>query len=514
MPEDRDTDPTAAPAAQPDDGGRGPEPPAGAPSALLIGGTPASRERLTRAKVALTHDEGDAGRVAAVLVSTRVHRGQGAVATRRLRAATDAPILALVHPGGEAEAVAIQQAGGNGALAEGGESSVLAYLDSGTAPDSAATVRFHEAYESHAALDIPGGRRVSSVDAVTQLPTGRQLDERLAALSTSGDPVRLAYLRVAGWDLCERRLATDAAGLLRRRLAVRFDDVLSRHGAELYALSGGDLAAVGVGWSPTAAGLACQALGGIVATFAPSGHERLGLHVGHVGPELTTDVNALRELAARALRLATRQESSAVVGPDELVRTLAPTTEIEAALRMVDHVERDDPDGPGHARRVAMLVSDLSQRLRSTAAERGMARLAAHLHDIGKTRLEPDTRFDGDLDDDGRAAYRTHPELGAAYLRVPAGEEVAAAVRGHHERWDGAGFPDGLAGNGIPLAARIIAVADAVDRARCRGRSDALISQELRDDADVRLDRTVVDVAVELLEQRPDERPPAHAGQA
>lgn len=502
MADDQETNQPPSPEAQSAGGVGEPEPPASARRVLVVGGTPASRERLARAQVTLTEDEADAREADAVLISTRVHRGQCAVATRRLRAATGAPILALVHPGGEPEAVDVQRAGGDGALAEGGESSVLAYLDGPGVTDPAATVRFHEAYESHVALDVGGGGRVSSVDPITQLPTGRQLDEHLAALSTSGEPVRLAYLRVAGWEGCQRRLAADAAGLLRRRLAVRFDDVLSRHGAELYALGGGDFAAVGVGWSPTAAGVACRVLGGIVATFAPSGHERLGLHAGHVGPELTSDVTALRELASRALRLATRQEGSAVVGPDELVRTLAPTTEIEAALRMIDHVERSDPHGPGHGHRVAALASDFSHRLRSSAAERGVARLAAHLHDIGKTRLAPEARFGHDLDAEGAAAYRTHPELGAAYLRVPAGEEVAAAVRSHHERWDGEGFPDGLAGDAIPLAARLIAVADAVDRARCEGRSDATICEELRSDADARFDATVVDVALELLEQR------------
>lgn len=476
-----------------------PAAPATGPRVLLVAGTPASRERLVRARIALTEDEAEVGDVAAVLISTRVHRGQGAVATRRLRAATDTPILALVHPGGEAEAVDVQRAGGDGALAEGGEASILAYLGD-TDPDPATTVRFHEAYESHAALDIDAGRRVSSVDPVTQLPTGRQLDERLGALSSSGDPVRLVYLRVAGWETCQRRLATDAAALLRRRLAVRLDDVLSRHQAELFALGGGDFAAVGIGWSPTAAGIACDLLGRIVATFAPSGHERLGLHAGHVGPELTSDVTALRELASRALRLAIRQEGSTVVGPDELVRTLAPTTEIEAALRMVDHVERSDPTGTGHGRRVALLASDFSHRLRSSATERGVARLAAHLHDIGKTRLPPDARFEDGLDDEQAAAYRTHPELGARYLRVPAGAEVAAAVRAHHERWDGQGFPDGLAGDAIPLAARVIAVADAIDRGRGAERDDADIGQQLRRDAGARYDPTVVDVAVEVLD--------------
>lgn len=72
---------------------------------------------------------------------------------------------------------------------------------------------------------------------------------------------------------------------------------------------------------------------------------------------------------------------------------------------------------------------------------------------------------------DARAALRRHPVLGAEMAAGALSAEQAAWVRGHHERWDGMGFPDGLAGERIPEGARLLAVADAWDRlTACRPR--------------------------------------------
>ena len=465
---------------------------------LVIGASHASRERLERARLEVSENPEEAEEAAVALVSTRLPRGKTAETVRRLRRETTAPILALVHPGGEDAAVDLQRAGADAALAEGAEPSVRSYLDPERHTDPTHAVRFQEAYEAQADQGVNGASSNLVVDPITLLPTGRQLDERIAALADSGEPARVAFLRVEGWNRTRRRLAADGEGLLRRRLAVRFADAARRDGAELYSLGGGDFAALGVGWAPTAAGRTMRHLTEIAATFLPAGNERLKLKIGHVGPELTTDVTALRELAARALRLASRQEGSTVVGPDELVRTLAPSTEIEAALRLLDHVERDDPHGPGHGQRVGALTAELASRLRMDAPERATLRLAGHLHDVGKARLEASQRHPGASAEDQRA-YRAHPELGAAYLLVPAGPEVAAAVRHHHERFDGSGFPDGLAGEDIPLEARIVALANRIEHLQRQGLADADVAAQLAAEAGTAFDPTLVEVAVEML---------------
>jgi HD-GYP domain-containing protein (c-di-GMP phosphodiesterase class II) len=89
----------------------------------------------------------------------------------------------------------------------------------------------------------------------------------------------------------------------------------------------------------------------------------------------------------------------------------------------------------------------------------------AELHDVGKIGLpESILRRPGPLDEDEWSFMRRHTLIGERFLlAVPALRSVAALVRSSHERWDGGGYPNGLAGEEIPLGARIIAVCDAFD---------------------------------------------------
>jgi putative nucleotidyltransferase with HDIG domain len=87
------------------------------------------------------------------------------------------------------------------------------------------------------------------------------------------------------------------------------------------------------------------------------------------------------------------------------------------------------------------------------------------LHDVGKAAVPDAILFKpGPLSEPERALVRRHPEVGSEILRhIDFLDEAKQVVRHHHERWDGAGYPDGLAGEAIPLAARVFALADALD---------------------------------------------------
>jgi HD-GYP domain-containing protein (c-di-GMP phosphodiesterase class II) len=90
---------------------------------------------------------------------------------------------------------------------------------------------------------------------------------------------------------------------------------------------------------------------------------------------------------------------------------------------------------------------------------------AARLHDVGKLAV-PDAILQkpGPLDEDEWKVMRKHPDMGAEMVaRVPGLEELAELVRAHHERWDGSGYPQGLAGERIPLASRVISACDAFE---------------------------------------------------
>jgi putative nucleotidyltransferase with HDIG domain len=127
---------------------------------------------------------------------------------------------------------------------------------------------------------------------------------------------------------------------------------------------------------------------------------------------------------------------------------------------------RDDATGR-HTRRVSALSGALARRLGIDEAEADTLRLASALHDIGKIGIPDDILLKpGPLSPEESALMRTHTLIGARMLAGSRSRllQVAETIaQGHHERWDGTGYPQGLSGDQIPLAARIVCLADFVD---------------------------------------------------
>ena len=125
---------------------------------------------------------------------------------------------------------------------------------------------------------------------------------------------------------------------------------------------------------------------------------------------------------------------------------------------------RDSETG-GHSDRVLRYMDLVIEQVDVDAASLSMLRRGALLHDIGKIGV-PDNvlRKPTTLSEAEWVTMRKHPEYGARIVAgIPFLEDVSQIVRHHHERWDGAGYPDGLAGDSIPMGARIFAVADSFD---------------------------------------------------
>jgi len=116
-----------------------------------------------------------------------------------------------------------------------------------------------------------------------------------------------------------------------------------------------------------------------------------------------------------------------------------------------------------HAAQVAALATAVAVQLGLPAAGVELARLGGWLHDCGKVAVPEDIlSHSGPLDEQARDRVRHHAVAGEALVSVVPGlGDAAQVVRSHHERFDGAGYPDGLAGDDIPIAARIVAAADA-----------------------------------------------------
>src|SRR3989440_3833224 len=134
------------------------------------------------------------------------------------------------------------------------------------------------------------------------------------------------------------------------------------------------------------------------------------------------------------------------------------------AMLLGDVVEADDAYTGSHSRDVVQLVLDVSDELGLSARERRDAEFVALLHDIGKIRIPAEIiNKPGPLDDEERAIINTHTIEGEKLLGQVGGllGEVGRVVRSCHERWDGGGYPDGLAGEAIPRIARIVCACDA-----------------------------------------------------
>jgi putative two-component system response regulator len=145
--------------------------------------------------------------------------------------------------------------------------------------------------------------------------------------------------------------------------------------------------------------------------------------------------------------------------------------QLEVLERLAAAVECRDDDTGQHTHRVGELAAWLATALALPADQVELIRRAAPLHDVGKVGI-PDAilRKPGRLTPRERQVIQTHATIGARILAGGRSDLVRIAeriARSHHERWDGAGYPDGLVGEQIPLEARIVAVADVVDALTC-----------------------------------------------
>ncbi len=163
-----------------------------------------------------------------------------------------------------------------------------------------------------------------------------------------------------------------------------------------------------------------------------------------------------------------------------------------------------------HVSGVSALSGEVAAALGLDAEAQDEILRAAELHDIGKLAI-PDAIIDkpGRLDESEWAFMRQHPVIGERILgAAPALAPVAKLVRSSHERWDGGGYPDGLAGEQIPLGARIVFACDAYDAMttdRCyqQARTPQAALDELRRHAGTQFDPRVVEALCARLSPQP-----------
>ncbi|HEY3829744.1 MAG TPA: HD domain-containing phosphohydrolase [Solirubrobacteraceae bacterium] len=169
-------------------------------------------------------------------------------------------------------------------------------------------------------------------------------------------------------------------------------------------------------------------------------------------------------------------------------------------------VEAKDDYTASHGEDVADLAARVARRMGLTRAQARDVRYAAMLHDIGKIAVPSEILLKpGKLTEEEWVVMRSHAAVGGDLVaRIDAFAHLAPAVRASHERWDGGGYPDGLAGERIPLAARIIAACDTydaiiTDRPYRPARTPAEATAELRRVASTQLDGQAVEALLAEL---------------
>jgi len=162
-----------------------------------------------------------------------------------------------------------------------------------------------------------------------------------------------------------------------------------------------------------------------------------------------------------------------------------------------------------YSKRVAELAEAIAVKLNLPQGEINRLYQAAFLHDIGKVNIPPEILSkSSQLTEEEYKIIKTHPIVGAELLApIPAFQSIIPAVLYHHERLDGSGYPEGLAGSDIPLHARIIAVADSFDamtsdRPYRKGMSKETAISELVKDSGAKYDTAVVKALLEVLKEQ------------
>ncbi len=216
----------------------------------------------------------------------------------------------------------------------------------------------------------------------------------------------------------------------------------------------------------------------------------------------------IREGGADLARLGLLADQAGVALKDLDQRAASARNWLAVVTSLVRAVDAKSAWTKGHSDRVAVLSRALGRRLLMDGPELDRLEFSAVLHDVGKIGV-PEAILDkpGRLTDEEMAIVRRHPGVGAGIVEdIPSASLVRSSILYHHERWDGSGYPEGLAGEAIPLGARIIALADVYDaitdeRPYRRGMARDEARAFMASSAGTLFDPRLVRIFLELLEE-------------
>jgi ribonuclease P protein subunit RPR2 len=236
------------------------------------------------------------------------------------------------------------------------------------------------------------------------------------------------------------------------------------------------------------------------------------------GKGITTDVSVLRERLASVERSAAEKEQQLERYAADLRETFKRERDRRHELRrsymatvraLCNAVEARDAYTGKHAERVAAYGMEIARVLDAPFVDDPEVEFGFLLHDVGKVAVPDSILWKPEpLTPEERTLMERHPLVGWEILReIEFLGEAKLVVRHHHERWDGGGYPDGLAGEVIPLSARVFAVADVLDALTTvrpyRAPSEMIVAREMiHESSGTQFDPAVVDAFLEIPAER------------
>jgi diguanylate cyclase (GGDEF)-like protein len=316
--------------------------------------------------------------------------------------------------------------------------------------------------------------RLALTDPLTGLGNHRHFHERLqhelVEAQARSTAVSLCLIDVDDFKTINDRFGHPVGDRVLSQLAARL-----RQGGEGFRLGGDEFAVLLVGYDQREARTAAASVVERLASVSLDGGGEITVSAGVATyPSQGVGRDELIRLADSALYWAKEHGKNQVrvYRPDvvelaELKRLASgadKAARYRAAASLAKAVDARDVYTGSHSERVADLAARIAVRLGLGDEHVELTRLAGSLHDLGKLAIpEEILRKPGPLTEPERLVLERHPQIGYRMLESLGVAPVAEWVLHHHERWDGAGYPEGVSGDAIPLGARIIFVADAYD---------------------------------------------------
>jgi diguanylate cyclase (GGDEF)-like protein len=359
----------------------------------------------------------------------------------------------------------------------------------------------------------------STTDPVTGALNHRAFQElvgsQVADARRKHERFAVAFLDLDGFAAVNAAIGHSGGDEVLERVARALVRAAGRRGM-VFRLSGDEFAVV----APSVSEHGQQRFGtdvlGVVAAARPIEGVPLSASVGvAMGDGASTPEELLQRAGAAEAWAKYHGKGRVVVYDERIVRALGvedrlrlheERAHIDVARALAAAADARDTHNYYHSRNVAALSVLLGEEIGLPAGRVREIEVAAMLHDVGKIALSEDLLGGTALTAAQERETREHAALGAQLVESLSMEPLPEWIRAHHERWDGGGYPDGLAGESIPLEARIIALADAYD-AMTSGKqtgvaySKAAALQEIDHGMGSRFDPEIAERFIEVVAQ-------------